>query len=337
MFNVCQIGLGSISNYWVYALQKRPEQFKLVAICDIRKPQNVEKYGDAIYYEDYHDCCKSDKIDVVIISTPPGAHLPIILCALENKKKVIVEKPITTTREDTMKCIEAAKATNTHLYFAYHSKFAPSYLKAKQIINNLIQNGDSLTEVKGSVELNVKVYINQPWIWDKSMSGGGILIDGGINIFSCLLDMVGPVKITSADLHYPTSDPNAVEDIVDSIFVNEQGVTGRVYFNWAFTGGDVARFSIAFKSGTKVLFEWCTGELIVIHPDNTEERSIVDVREKEIDKGMVPMGKEYFIMLGDIVEFFRKPVVVDNTWLYPVNAVFDTYAIAKHHVICEKK
>jgi len=84
-------------------LKKYPEQFKLVAICDIRKPQDVHKYGDILYFDDYHLCCKSEDIDVVIVSTPPAIHLPIVLCALENKKKVIVEKPITTTLEDA-KC-----------------------------------------------------------------------------------------------------------------------------------------------------------------------------------------------------------------------------------------
>jgi len=224
----------------------------------------------------------------------------------------------------------SSKVTNTQLYFAYHSKFEPSYLKAKQIINNLIQNGDSITHVKAKKELNERMDMNQSWILDKSMSGGGILIDGGINIFSCILDMIGPVKISSADLYFPSSDPNEIEDIVDTKFVNEKGVTGHIYYNWAYTGVGVCCFDITLKSGTIV--GWCREQIIVTYPDKTVQKYLVDVREKGVDTVQVPMGKEYYVMV-DAAVFFSKNELYDNTWLYPVNAVFDTYAIAKQHVL----
>jgi len=156
-------------------------------------------------------------------------------------------------------------------------------------------------------------------------------MDSGINAYSCILDLIGSVKITSAELQFPTSDPNVVEDIVEASFVNEHGVTGQLFYNWVYIGDrDKCLYDITFKSGTKVSFEWCSGDLIVTHPDNTVEKSIVEVRVDDVDKSPVPMAREYFLMVGEAAEFFSKADICDDRWLYPLIAVLDTYAISKH-------
>jgi predicted dehydrogenase len=43
---------------------------------------------------------KDPKVDAVVVDTPPNSHKEIIVAALQAKKIVITEKPITITLED---------------------------------------------------------------------------------------------------------------------------------------------------------------------------------------------------------------------------------------------
>jgi len=193
MLNVCQIGLGLVSSYWLNALTKNPKT-KLVAICDVVPPADLTKYGHVLFYSDYEVCCRDPNIDVVVIAVPPNVH----------------------------QCLDAARQANTQIYLAYHSMFGATYLKAKQIITELIKKGDSLTHVSSNCLENVRAYGNQIWVFDKSMGGGGVLIDSGINALSILLDNTGPVEVKEAHLYFPNKDA-MVEDVIEMSFTSQTG------------------------------------------------------------------------------------------------------------------
>jgi len=330
MLRVCQIGLGLISKYWINALRKNPKT-KLVAVCDIRPPDNLQaKYGPVVYYSDYKQCCQDPNIDVVIISTPNNVHVPIVVCALKNKKRVIVEKPISTSLAEGQQCLEVANQTNTQLYFAYHSIFGIAYKKAKQIIDEWIQKGDTLERVSSSCLENATAY-SQNWIFDKAIAGGGVLIDSGINSLSILLDVIDcPVEIEETHLYFPNKDA-AVEDVADVSFSTKKGIKGSMHYNWAHIGDDSGHYIFEFSSKNKLEFEWCSGQITLTQNGQTSHFS-VNNRDNSVDKNQVPMSFEYVEMVADAVNFFENSTqIVNKNAMIPFIATMDAYQKATHH------
>ena len=77
---------------------------------------------------------KSD-FDAVSIVTPDHFHAEIAAACAEAGKDMLIEKPIATTREDTLKIIEAAQKNNVRVMVDLHNRWNPPFAAAKQAID----------------------------------------------------------------------------------------------------------------------------------------------------------------------------------------------------------
>ena len=82
------------------------------------EPYPVKKYRD---YRETVDC-----VDAVMVSTPTIHHYSIAKYFLENKKHVLVEKPITHTLEQADELIRLAKENNVTLAVGHLERFNPA-------------------------------------------------------------------------------------------------------------------------------------------------------------------------------------------------------------------
>jgi predicted dehydrogenase len=88
---------------------------EIVAICDVDDSLNhlggaAEKFPRAVRFADYRRLLdKPDAFDAVIVSTPDHMHAPIALAALELKKHVFCQKPLTHTVDEARKMRLAAE------------------------------------------------------------------------------------------------------------------------------------------------------------------------------------------------------------------------------------
>src|SRR5947209_7348616 len=89
------IGSGGRGRYLNRNFQKLGAQ--CVAVCDVYEP-NLEKAlqdsAGAKAYSDYRELLKHNSIDAVIIATPDHQHYPNLAAALDAKKDVYLEKPM---------------------------------------------------------------------------------------------------------------------------------------------------------------------------------------------------------------------------------------------------
>ena len=68
----CGVGVAHIQAYL-----NLPEQFEIVAICDIDEVKGHDiaaKHGDIRFYKDIDELCRVDDVDVVDICTPSYQH-----------------------------------------------------------------------------------------------------------------------------------------------------------------------------------------------------------------------------------------------------------------------
>ncbi|MCX6583904.1 MAG: Gfo/Idh/MocA family oxidoreductase [Candidatus Aminicenantes bacterium] len=95
-----------------------------------QNPENLEEackpYEESALkkYTDYRDIV--DQVDAVMVSTPTLFHYEIARFFLENKKHVLLEKPISTTLEEADRLIEAAKENNVILAVGHLERFNPA-------------------------------------------------------------------------------------------------------------------------------------------------------------------------------------------------------------------
>ena len=101
MKKVCIVGYGAIGPVHAKALE-HVEHAKLYAVCDIDAGKRAlckEKY-DVLEYDDFDIMLQNKDIDTVHICTPHYLHFEMIKKALAAGKDVVVEKPVTMTKEE---------------------------------------------------------------------------------------------------------------------------------------------------------------------------------------------------------------------------------------------
>ncbi len=99
---VALIGTGQIAQEHLSCLRQLPG-VEVTGVCDryaSLAEMTAERFGIPAWFDDHRRMLEVLKPDVVHITTPPAAHFPLAMDALEAGSHVIVEKPITCCYED---------------------------------------------------------------------------------------------------------------------------------------------------------------------------------------------------------------------------------------------
>ena len=78
---------------------------------------------------------RSRGVDAVVIATPDHQHYPNLLAALDAKKDVYLEKPMSHSLEESRLMIQAVRKTKQIVQIGMQRRSAPSVIKAKEIVD----------------------------------------------------------------------------------------------------------------------------------------------------------------------------------------------------------
>ena len=119
-----------------------------VAICDrdLEKAKRVaERFGIKDVYADADEMLNKIDCDAVSVVTPDYLHADIAVKCAEAGKHLLIEKPIATTREDTLKIVDAVNKNKVRAMVDLHNRWNPPFAAAKDAITagelGEIQNG----------------------------------------------------------------------------------------------------------------------------------------------------------------------------------------------------
>ena len=135
--NVGIVGLGGGASDMMPAFVQHPH-IHLTAAADI-DPGQLETFHGEFHGETYlrvEELCASPNVDVVYIATPNQFHTAHALCALEQGKHVLVEKPMTLTLADADVMIEAARRHGRQLLVNVKHSFDPSIRKIREMVES---------------------------------------------------------------------------------------------------------------------------------------------------------------------------------------------------------
>ncbi len=129
-----------------------------VALCDVYEPNlqlavkdspaGVKTYGD------YHELLAKEKdLDAVVIGSPDHHHCPMLMAALDAKKDVYLEKPLSKTLEESTRMIQAVRKSKQVVQIGMQRRSAASIIKAKKLVDDGVLG--RITAVKAQWHWNV--------------------------------------------------------------------------------------------------------------------------------------------------------------------------------------
>lgn len=116
----------------------KDERYKIVVVADLladRRERAKKEFGcEAV--EDYRDIFARKDIDLIINATQSHTHYPITKEFLEHGFNVLSEKPFAKTAEQVDDLIATAAKNKVLLAAFQQSRFAPYFVKAKEIADS---------------------------------------------------------------------------------------------------------------------------------------------------------------------------------------------------------
>jgi len=131
------IGAGGRGRYLQQNFNKLGAQ--CVAVADVFEPNlqaGLKAAPDAQGYVDYHDLLAQTSLDAVVVATPDHQHCPMLLAALDAKKDVYLEKPMSHSLAESQRMIAAVRKTPQIVQIGMQRRSAPSAIKAKEIVDS---------------------------------------------------------------------------------------------------------------------------------------------------------------------------------------------------------
>ena len=201
--SVAVIGAGMAGQAHAYGYRNatmHPElsdvEIELVSIADASKElaQSVSKrYGFAQAVTNVDDVVEDDSIDAVSVALPNFAYAEVIPKLIRAGKHVLAEKPLGRSAAEAYGFARAADAAEV----VHSVGFSFSRLGAIEAIETLIKAG-AIGDIRHLSAWYLTDYAateDTPFSWryDKSLAGGGAIVDVGAHIISVIERLAGPI------------------------------------------------------------------------------------------------------------------------------------------------
>jgi predicted dehydrogenase len=169
----------------------------IAMVCDsnIERAQTLARRVGATAVNDWRALVNSD-LDAVIVATSHDSLAPIALAAVEAGKHVLMEKPAARNLEELLPVRDAARRRGVTVKAGYNHRFHPGLLAAKAIVE-----GGSLGPlhyIRGRYGHGGRKGYEQEWRCDRSVSGGGELIDQGAHLIDLSRWFLGDLALDYA-------------------------------------------------------------------------------------------------------------------------------------------
>lgn len=221
------VGTGGIANLHADELRKHvPDRFELVAAVDPdadRLDAFKEKFGLARGYASIEALLAAEDLDLVDLCTPPVAHAPGAIAALEAGVGVVCEKPPALSLEEFDRIAAAAAASTADFALISQHRFG----SAAERVRNMMASGvlGRLAVAKcDTLWFRPEEYFAVEWRGRWETEGGGPTMGHGIHQIDTLLSIVGPWSEVVATAHRHRRATNT-EDVSHAIVTLESGAS----------------------------------------------------------------------------------------------------------------
>ncbi len=218
------IGAGHIGKRHAEMISRHKEA-ELVALCDIKPKSelNIDSYNVPFFNTLKELFDAQIPFDVLSIATPNGLHAEHALIGLENKKHIVIEKPMALNKADCEKIIFKALQVSKQVFCVMQNRYSPPSQWIKEIVDNGTLGKIFMVQINCYWNRDDRYYKKDGWKGKLALDGGTLFTQ-----FSHFIDIMywlfGDIK----DIQAKFSDFNHTHntDFEDSGFVNFNFIGG---------------------------------------------------------------------------------------------------------------
>jgi predicted dehydrogenase len=187
-------------------------------------------------------------LDGIVIATPSALHAEQAERALKRGVAVFCQKPLGRNTAETRYVVEAARAANRLLAVDLSYRF----VEGMKLVRDWVQSGELGDIFAVQATFHNAYGPDKPWFYQRSISGGGCLLDLGIHLVDLALwtldwPKASPISaqlISRADRL--RRNPEAVEDYAAAQIQVDGGAALSVTCSWNLPLGRDAEIEISF-------------------------------------------------------------------------------------------
>ena len=174
-----------IAGYGVVGQRRRKfidlnENFKTVAVCDIKYPSSGTFDDGLKYFTNYKELLNED-LDVLFVCLTNDVAAMVTIAGLNRKLHVFCEKPPGRDVQDIVNVrLEEEKHSDKKLMYGFNHRYHDSIVKAKEIIDS--KELGEIINLRGLYGKSKIVSFQSDWRTKREIAGGGILLDQGIHM-----------------------------------------------------------------------------------------------------------------------------------------------------------
>ena len=228
----CIVGCGMIARVHKAALDDVPG-VKITSLVS-RNTLNAEQlivdtalWGVTIR-NDLQVALEQHDVDVVVVTTPSGAHLDAAIAAAEAGKHVVVEKPLEITPERCDRIIEACDRNKVKLCTIFPSRFHDANIALKAAVDAKRFGRLTLGETTCKWWRSQNYYDEGGWKGTQDLDGGGALMNQAIHNVDLLLWMMGEATHVSGFTSRLAHERIEVEDTAVACIRFTNGALGVI-------------------------------------------------------------------------------------------------------------
>jgi predicted dehydrogenase len=219
------IGCGDISRKRIAPALCDLASCELVAVsrANFDKAESfAREFGARKWYKHWQELLADEEVEAVYIATPVHLHAAQAVAAAEAGKHVLCEKPMAMSVEECQRMIAACEENRVRLGVAYYRHFYPVIDRIRTLLSTGETGRPILVQMNAFEKFDPAPTHPRRWLLDKSLSGGGPMLDFGCHRIEVLLDLFGRVK-TCRSLVSNILFDREVEDTASALFEFENG------------------------------------------------------------------------------------------------------------------
>lgn len=167
-----------------------------------RAKEFADEYGAEHRFGSYQELFESNTVDVLYIATPHTSHSDLTIAALNEGKAVLCEKPLGIDADEVKMMIATAKKNGAFLMEALWSRFNPSIVKVKDLIEEG-KIGD-IAYLSANFGFYALDRDEDGRLLNPDLAGGSLLDIGIYPIFLAYLMLGKPDNIEAVSLFHKT-------------------------------------------------------------------------------------------------------------------------------------
>lgn len=327
------LGCGAVAQVAHLPAYRRLRNVKLVALCDAGAPKLRalrERTGARYAVRSIDELLAIDDLDAIDICLPSHLHHEAVLRCLAAGKHVLCEKPLALSSEDVADIMAAQRESGLVVLVGMNNRYRDDSILLKSFVEEGAL-GEIFFAHAGWLRRRERIRPSD-WQYQRSMSGGGVFMDLGIQVLDLVLWLAGyPEPLRSTATYYHHTSEIDVEDTALATLTCEGDLTACIEVSWRFLmEPEEQRLSVFGTQGSGLLtslghggaepqikvYQRMVGDLVNVTPQSQRPRGhpYMESYEREIAFfGEVVAGREEMPPLDEMLALTRAIEAIERS------------------------